>query len=146
MNQDNTSMYRFVEKAVKIATAEIEAQGYKPVVHRIVDDYHSSLADILSDVVDSEAIVFGTETYESDVFPYAEFILNEMIKKVEYEKPLLLITLFGWAAAAGKKLRSTIEKTSFNLVDVVEFKGLVTPESETKIRRSIKDLMAVLRT
>ncbi len=140
-----TSMYRFVEKAIKIAIAELEAQGYKPVVHKIVDDYHSSLADILSDVADSEAIVFGTETYESDAFPYAEFILNEMIKKVEYEKPLLLIAIFGWAAAAGKKLRSTIEKTSFNLVDVVEFKGLVTPESETEIKKSIEDLGAVLR-
>ncbi len=140
-----TSMYRFVEKAIKIAVAELEAQGYKPVVHKIVDDYHSSLADILSDVADSEAIVFGTETYESDAFPYAEFILNEMIKKVEYEKPLLLIAIFGWAAAAGKKLRSTIEKTSFDLVDVVEFKGLVTPESETRIKKSVKDLGAVLR-
>ena len=141
-----TSMYRFVERAMKIAVEELKARGYMPVIHKIVDDYHSSLADILSDVVDSEAIVFGAETYESEVFPYAEFILNEMGKKVEYEKPLLLVAVFGWAAAAGKKLRSTIEESSFNLVDVVEFKGIVTPESDAKIKSGIKELNAAVRS
>jgi flavorubredoxin len=114
------------------------------VVYRFVDDHHASIADVLGDIVDSEAVVIGTETYESSLFPYTEFVLNEMVRKVEYEKPLLLIAVFGWAAAAGKKVRSTIENSRFDLVDAVEFKGLLTPESEADIRRGVEALALAL--
>ncbi len=140
-----TSMYRFVEKAMEVAIDELKAQGFSPVVHRFVDDHHDSLADVLSDVVDSEAVVIGTETYESDVFPYTEFILNEMVKKVEYEKPVLLIAVFGWAAAAGKKFRATFEGCKLDLVDTVEFKGILTPESDARIREGVEKLRSALR-
>ncbi len=137
-----SSMYRFVEKAVEVAVEELRERGFSPVIHRLVDDRRDSMADILSDIVDSEAVVIGTETYESDVFPYTEFILSEMIKKVEYEKPLLLIAVFGWAAAAGKKLQSMLKNSKFDLVDTVEFKGLLTPESEERIAKGIEKLAA----
>ncbi len=140
-----SSMYRFVERSVNVAADELKKLGYTPVMHRIVDDHHASLADILSDIADSEAIVMGTETYESDVFPYMEFILSEMCKKVEYEKPFVLITVFGWAAAAGKKLKEQLEKSKFNLVETVACKGMLTPESEVKIRESIAHLNEQLR-
>ncbi len=135
-----SSMYRFVEKAVEEAIGELKARGFDPVVYRLVDDHRDDLGEMLSDMVDSEAIVFGTETYESDVFPYSEFIASEMMKKVHFEKPVLLIAVFGWAGAAGKKFSKMFEDCKFDLVDVVEFKGLMTPESKERIKEGVARL------
>ncbi len=140
-----SSMYRYVEAALEEALAALEELGYQPVVHRLVDDQRAALADILSDVADAEAIVLGTETYESDVFPYTEFLLHEIGKKAAFEKPLVVIAIFGWAAAAGKKLRQQIETMPHPLVALVEAKGRLTPEGKTQIREAIQALDQAIR-
>ena len=140
-----SSMYRFVEKAIEVAVDELKKQGFKPVIHRFVDERRDEIGDAISDMVDSEAIVLGTETYESDVFPYTEFLVSEMEKKVHFEKPLLLIAIFGWAGAAGKKLTKKLGECKFDLVDTVEFKGLTTPESEARIREGVGKLIGAIR-
>ncbi len=140
-----SSMYRYVEAAMEKAIADLKALGYQPVVHRLVDDERASLADILSDVTDAEAIVLGTETYESDVFPYTEFLLHEIDKKAGFEKPLVVIAIFGWAAAAGKKLRQQIEAMPHKLVSIVEAKGRLTPEGEAQIQEAIRALDAAVK-
>lgn len=140
-----SSMYRYVERAVQVAVDELRAQGFRPVVHRMVDDERAGLADILSDLADSEAIVLGTETYESDIFPLTEFLLHEMVNKVAFAKPLLAIAVFGWAAAAGKKLRTLLDNAPYEPVRIVEFKGLLTEASEAQIREGVRAMVADLR-
>jgi len=135
-----SSMYRYVEKAIGVAVEELRAQGYQPVVHRLVDDDRAALADILSDIADSEAVVLGTETYESDVFPYTTFILSEVLKKADFPKPLLVLAVFGWAAAAGRQLSGLLEKSAFDPVQILELKGLLSAEGEQKIRKEIRNL------
>ncbi len=137
-----SSMYRYVEKAIEVAVDELRAQGYTPVVHRMVDDDRAALADILSDVADSEAVVIGTETYESDVFPFTEFILSEVLKKANFAKPLLVLGIFGWAAAAGRQVKKIVEGSAFEPVQMLELKGLLTPEGEARIREGIRNLKA----
>ena len=139
-----SSMYRFVEKAVEVAVDELKKQGFEPVIYRFVDEQRDEVGNAISDMVDSEAIVLGTETYESDVFPYTEFLVSEMEKKVHFEKPLLLIAVFGWAGAAGKKLTKKLDECKFDLVDTVEFKGLTTPESEARIREGVGKLIEAI--
>jgi len=85
-------------------------------------------------------VVLGTETYESDVFPYTTFILSEILKKADFPKPLLVLAVFGWAAAAGRQLSGLLEKSAFDPIQILELKGLLSAEGEQKIREEIRNL------
>lgn len=134
-----SSMYRYVERGIGVVVDEFQRQGYTPVVHRMVDEERGSLADMLSDIADSEAVVLGTETYEADIFPLTAFLLSEIIKKANFAKPLLVLGVFGWAPAAGRKLRGLLESSAFDPVHIVELKGLLTREGEAQIRAAVQE-------
>ena len=140
-----SSMYRYVEKAVGVAMDALQQAGYTPVVRRMVDDERAALADMLNDIADSQAVILGTETYESDVFPLTAFLLSEVIKKANFPKPLLVVGIFGWAAAAGRQLSTLLEKSAFEPVNILELKGLLTPEGEAKIRAAVQDMLQHMR-
>lgn len=141
-----SSMYRYVEKSIQVAIDELKKQGYEPIVYPIVDDQRAALADILGDVLNSEAIILGTETYEADVFPYTEFLLSEIRKKANAPHPLLVLGVFGWAAAAGRKIKQLLEGSAFDPIQILEVKGLLTPESESQIRESVRAMLAGLQS
>ncbi|AIF69083.1 hypothetical protein PAP_03315 [Palaeococcus pacificus DY20341] len=138
-----SSMYGFVEKAVSVAVDEVKKLGYNPVVYKFTDTERANISDILGDVPDSEAIIIGTATYEADIFPMMRFTLDEILDKANYEKPVLVLTTFGWGGIAGKKIESLFSKTKFNVIETMEIKGLLQKGLEKKVREGVGKLLGI---
>ncbi len=138
------SMYGFVERRMQIVLDELKKHGYKPVVYRFTDKEEPAVSDILGEVPDSEALVIGASTYEADIHPRVRYTLFEILDKANYEKPVLIVGAFGWAGVAGKKIETLITRSKFDLVDVVESRGMPRPEDEARLREGVKKLITWL--
>jgi flavorubredoxin len=136
-----SSMYGFVEEAANTAIKELERQGYKPKVLKFTDKAQDNFSDIISEAADSEAIVLGTATYEMDVFPLMRYVVGLLIEKANYDKPVLILSSYGWGGAAVKVLREMFSGSSFRVVDSIEFGG---EAQEEKIREGVKNLLGAL--
>jgi len=135
-----SSMYGYVEKAAQVAIENLKEQGFHPEVFRFTDEHRDSVVDILGEIPDCEAIVFATATYESGVFPLMAHLLEEILHKTAYNKPILLLSVFGWAGMTGKQLTSMLESSPFQLVDTIEFKGLLGTEDRENILVGVSKL------
>lgn len=118
-----TSMYRFVEKAVKEAIKVLDEKKAFYKIYRFLDDYRDKYSDLLADLLNSSAIILGTATYEASIFPLMRHILDLMIEKIPKNKKVLVITNYGWGGVAGKKIRELLTSNGFEVVDVVEFRA-----------------------
>ncbi|WP_258084879.1 FprA family A-type flavoprotein [Thermococcus thermotolerans] len=136
------SMYGFVERRMEVVIDELKKHGKKPVVYRFTDKEAPAVSDILGEVPDSEAIIIGASTYEAEIHPRIRYTLYEILDKANYEKPVLIVGAFGWAGVAGKKIETLITRSKFDLVDVVESRGMPRPEDEEKLREGIRKLVA----
>jgi len=65
-----SSMYGFVERAMNIAIDELLHLGYHVKIFRFTNKVMDSIANIIPELADAEAILLGTATYEADVFPH----------------------------------------------------------------------------
>ncbi|WP_297070502.1 FprA family A-type flavoprotein [Thermococcus sp.] len=135
------SMYGFVEGRMRVVLEELKKLGKKPVIYRFTDKEAPAVSDILGEVPDSEAIVIGASTYEADVHPRIRYTLYEILDKANYEKPVLVVGAFGWSGVAGKKIETLISRSRFNLVDVVESRGMPRPEDEERLREGVRKLI-----
>ncbi|QDA32400.1 FprA family A-type flavoprotein [Thermococcus indicus] len=138
------SMYGFVERRMEIVIDELKKHGKKPVVYKFTDKEAPAVSDILGEVPDSEAIIIGASTYEAEIHPRIRYTLYEMLDKANYEKPVLIVGAFGWAGVAGKKIETLITRSKFDLVDVVESRGMPRPDDEERLREGVRKLIAWL--
>ncbi|ASJ12699.1 FprA family A-type flavoprotein [Thermococcus thioreducens] len=136
------SMYGFVERRMEVVIDELRKHGKKPVVYRFTDKEAPAVSDILGEVPDSEAIIIGASTYEAEIHPRIRYTLYEILDKANYEKPVLIVGAFGWAGVAGKKIETLITRSKFDLVDVVESRGMPRSEDEEKLREGVRKLVA----
>ena len=139
-----SSMYGFVEKAIRLVKELLESHGVNISVHKITDKYRSEISDILSDIIDSSAIVLGAATYEASVFPYMDYIINQIIRKTSPSKPVLIISSYGWGGVAGKMMKSTLSRSGFNVIDVIEYKGLLDDNVKARIKESVERIIRFL--
>lgn len=135
-----SSMYGFVDRAVKEVIAELEKKGVKPVVYTFNDREHSNIAEILGDVIDAEAIVIGTSTYEASVFPLMDFLVGLLTRKIHAFKKVIVLAAYGWGGIAGKQVSQKLSSGGFNVVDVIEFRSSLGEEDKKKIREAVKKL------
>lgn len=139
-----SSMYGFVEKAIDKVVETIRESGYNATVHRINDVVRSSIGDIISDVNDAAGIVVGVPTYEADVFPLMNYIIDLIIRKNSSSKKVLVVSSYGWGSVAGRKVAEKLSSKGFNVVDVIEFRtGIPSSVEKTiveKTRRFIEKL------
>ncbi len=135
-----SSMYGFVEEAVNTAIKELRDRGYSVKTYRFTDTIHSSIADILSDIVDAEALILATATYEANVFPLVNYVVDEIIEKTKYPKPVIIISSYGWGGIAARKLSEKLEKAGFKIVNKVEFRGKIDEAAKEAIKESIRKI------
>ena len=140
-----SSMYGFVENAISILVDELVKNGIKVRIHRFNDTEYSSLADVLSDIVDASAIVLGMATYEADIFPYMDYVIAEMVKKASFRKPVVIVSSYGWGGIAGKKVSNTLNSAGYEVIDVVEFKGLVKEDTRESLKNAARKLVERLK-
>lgn len=135
------SMYGFVERSVRIAIDELQKLGFEPVVYKFTDKEAPAVSDILGEVPDSEALIIGASTYEANIHPRIRYTLYELLDKANYEKPVLILGIFGWAGVAGREIETLIKRSRFDHVDTVEVRGRPTDEDEAQIREGIRELV-----
>jgi len=135
------SMYGSVEKAIYAVAEELRRHGAKPVIYGFTDSEWPEIGDVLSDIADSAAVVFGAATYEAGVFPPMKHLLDMVAQKIRTGKPVLVISSYGWGGIAGKKMSERLSEAGFRVVDKVEFHGQPTSDVLDRIRDAVKALV-----
>jgi flavorubredoxin len=136
-----SSMYGAVEKSVQVVIDDLKKRGFDLEVLRFTDEYRDDLVDVLGQIPDSEAIVLATATYEAGVFPLMAYIIDEILHKVAYEKPMLLLSAFGWGGMVSKQLVPKLEESSFQLVDAIEINSLLDDEGRENLLAGVSKLV-----
>ena len=139
------SMYGFTDKVISILYSRLKEKGVEPLIFKYTDVERPQVSDILSEVIDADAIVIGASTYESRVFPYMYFLLDEILQKTVSEKPVLVFSSYGWGKVAGRKIFSILSNSKFNVIDVVEFRSGLTSELKGRIDESVDKLLSSIR-
>jgi flavorubredoxin len=135
------SMYGSVEKAIVHTIKRLEELGMKYIAFKFTDLQHSSISEILSEIADCKALIIGVSTYENDLFPYIDYLLDLMVKKIRIGKPILLISSYGWSRIASVKLREKLSETNFKIFESIEFQGQPSSTDLQKIDESITRLI-----
>lgn len=136
-----SSMYGNVEAAISEAVGELRRRGMEPVVHSFTDSNRSPISEVLSDVIDASAVIIGAATYEADVFPYMRYLLDVVAEKAKVEKPVLIISSYGWGGVAGMRLSKKLEEMGFRVAGKVEFRGYPREEDLEKVREAVGVLL-----
>ncbi len=138
------SMYGASKFAASVAVEELKKRGKRPVVYGFTDQEQPSITSVLGDAFDSEAIILASPTYEADVFPTISYIADLIMKKVPQNKPVLILSSYGWAGVAGKKLAERFKEAGFEIVEVVEFRGRLRDEEKERILNAVEKFLAFL--
>lgn len=134
-----SSMYGFVEKAVIEAIKEVKKQGFNVKVFKFTDTYYDNVGDLIGEAIDSAGIMIGTATYESSIFPYMNYVAQLLVQKIGAQKPVLIISCYGWGGVAGKQLLRILSK-NFKVIDIIEFNGTPSTDVLEKIRKGVEKL------
>lgn len=117
------SMYGFVEQAVKVIVKELSRRGYDVRLFSFTDRGQAHVGDIIGEVLDSYAIILGLSTYEGKLFPQMEYVIRLLVDKVNAEKPMVLVTTYGWGKVSEEYLKSLLKESHFKVVDVIHVYG-----------------------
>lgn len=140
-----SSMYGFVEKTIQVVIDDLKKRGFHPEVLCFTDEHRDDFVDVLGEITDCEAVILATATYEAGIFPLMGYVIDEILHKVAYEKPLLLLSSFGWGGMVNKQLKSRLEESPFLLVDAVELKGLLDDKGREKVLTGVGKLVDAIR-
>ncbi len=137
------SMYGFVKEAINKLIELIKARdkNVEIVVYEISDSRRAEVSDILGDVIDSRAVILGASTYESRIFPYIEYIVDQLKYKANSAKPLIIVSSYGWGGVAGKLIKDKLSSTQFNIIEVIEFKGKVNDKVVNAFKEAVDKLL-----
>jgi len=136
-------MYGEVERAISVAVDELKKGGYEVSIVKFTDKEHGKMSELISEASDAKAIILGTSTYEKGIFPHMEYVANLLIRKVNVEKPILIISSYGWGGMAGKRLREIFSDSNFKISGIVEFRGLPSKDDEENIRENVRKLVRI---
>lgn len=135
------SMYGYVKKAIELLTDELLRNNVEIKIYAFNEKFRPHISDILSDIVDSSALVIGVSTYEADVFPEIMNTINLIAKKASYSKPVVVISVYGWGGIAGKKVSKLLANAKYRVIGVLELKGLAKPDMVQSIKDLAKNLI-----
>jgi len=138
----HTSMYGYAEEAIGYTVKLLKERGVSPIVFRYVDDHHDEVSDFLGELPDAQALILGTATYEGGMYLPMKHLIEEIIHKTNYPKPLLVLGAYGWAGAAGKEAARMFEESDYNLVGIVEFRGKLDEKGREKIKEGVEKLLS----
>lgn len=138
-----SSMYGCVEKAVSVVVEELEKNDYQPIIFKFTDKHQSSISSLLGEVIDAEALIIATSTYDADVFPLIHYIVDLISKKASSSKPVLILSAYGWGGIAGRKIAQKLSGSGFKIIENISFKGKPRGEVIEKIRDGVRKLIQV---
>lgn len=135
------SMYGTLEYLVRRLTCKLSRNGKNTVVYGYTDTTRPYISEILTDAVDSEAIIIAAPTYEASVFPQIDHLVDEICWKVSGGKRIAILATYGWGGVAGKKIREKLESCKNHVVEVIEYNTIgpqaITTEEAEKLADEI---------
>jgi flavorubredoxin len=140
-----SSMYGIQEKSMNIVIEELRARGFKTVTHKFTDREHASLGDVLADAIDAEAIVIGISTYDAAPFALVELVIKLLVEKVNAEKPVLIITTFGWGKLSEDTIKNLFSSSRFRIVDIVSVRGAPQKSDVERLKQGVEKLVNSIR-
>ena len=137
----SASMYGTVETLIRRITCSLTRNGYYPVTYSFTDSTRPNVSDILTDAVDSEAIVVAAPTYEADIFPLIRYVVEEICWKVGDGKKIVIVSSYGWGSMAARNLKKIFDKCKYSVVESIEYNSVgpnaITVEEAEEISRRI---------
>ncbi len=137
-----TSMYRYAEAAIQWIVEILQEHGITPKVYRYVDDHHDNTADFLGELPDAALLILGTATYEGTMYLPMKQLIEEIVHKANYAKPVLLVSAYGWAGAAGKEAARLLEGSAYHISANIEYRGKLREPERQAIREALLRLIA----
>ena len=139
------SMYGTIESLVRRLICRLSRQGKYTVVYGYTDTTRPYTSEILTDAVDSEAIVIAAPTYESTVFPLMKYLLDELCWKTPGGKKVVVLTSYGWGSIAGRRLKEQLESCKNKVVEMIEYNMIgpqaISPEEANEIATRIAEII-----
>lgn len=138
-----SSMYGFMERVMSKLLNNLKKNGVNYFVAKFTDTNRDIISEIIGKVYASPAIILGISTYEMTIFPLMMYIIDLIIQKTP-PKPVVIVSDYGWSSGAAKVVKEKLEKAGFDVVGVIEIKGMLTKEKEAEIEMIAKELASKL--
>lgn len=128
-----TSMYGYNEEIFKKFLEMIKRDDVSVEVFRFTSDHRDNFSDFLGEVIDAKVIVLITSTYDNSVFPITRYALELLLGKSDAEKPIYIITNYGWNDSASREVKSLLARSKFKLSGELSVNGLLTEADSQKL-------------
>ncbi len=127
------SMYGNTEELAESIAAELSRQGVRNIVMHDVSRSHHSY--IIADVFRYRGLIVGCPTYNGNMFPEMEALLNKLAAREIKNRLLGHFGSFTWAGMAVKKIAEHNEKLKFEAVGTpVEMKHAIKENVRVQAR------------
>ncbi len=140
-----TSMYGYVEKVIEYLVKALSERGVNTSVFKFTSYERSNVSDLLGEVLNSKMLIIASATYDADLFPLMTYILELILKKTNAEKPLVLLTVYGWGNAASNKAKELISKSKYRIVGSYGINSLVKDKDYVELNNLIKKILELVR-
>ena len=120
------SMYGSTARAAEEAARLLEGMGFNVNMYGFTDTSRSAVADVVGEVFDARVLVFAAPTYEASVMPLAGYVAETLCKKaVTPRHRVLIVSPYGWGAAAARILANIFGKCRPEKLEVLEAAGRI---------------------
>lgn len=139
-----TSMYGYNEEIVKRLLDIVKDDRVRVEVFKFTSYHRDNVSDFLGEVIDAKAIVLVTSTYDNSVFPITKYILELLLSKSNAEKPLYIVTTYGWNDAASREIKNMLKASKFKLLGELTVNSLLTEADIQKLSNLSKEILTSL--
>ncbi|MCP4366108.1 MAG: FprA family A-type flavoprotein [Planctomycetes bacterium] len=129
------SMYGSTAILEKTIVAALKDEGVDAVAHNMVK---SDISHIVTDLVDSSAIIFGSPSFYGGMHPRLASSV-ELIRTIKPRGKLVAVFgSYGWGGGAAKEIKSRLAPVGFDVIDTLEIQGPPRDEALAKARSLAK--------
>jgi flavorubredoxin len=125
------SMYGSTAVLEKTIVAALKDEGVDAVAHNMVK---SDISHIVTDLVDSSAIIFGSPSFYGGMHPRLAASV-ELIRTIKPRGKLVAVFgSYGWSGGAAKEIKNRLAPVGFDVIDTLEIQGPPRGEALEKAR------------
>ena len=125
------SMYGSTAALEKTVVKAMEEEGIDVVAYNMV---RSDVSHIVTDLVDSSAIVFGSPSFYGGMHPRLASSV-ELIRSIKPRgKIVAVFGSYGWGGGAAKEIKARLAPAGFDVIETLEIKGPPREEALDKAR------------
>ena len=114
------TMYGNTETIMRAVLRGIAQEGVRVSIHKVPE---TDASWVLADAWKSAGLVVAMPTYEYNIFPPVDYVLNLMHLKHFWHKKVLRIGSYGWVGGAQRHFSEKIKNMKWECIGPVEYQG-----------------------